>query len=145
MTKTKTEAGQRLSDYAHGLTRLDKPKTRDKARDIIRKEVTRIEDEAEQQGFDRGVEAGAAAYASDHVDLADIMEVAEALKTRFGYLMFGSQRVYDKQAWIDHAQAISNFINEKRRSQCPPHHGRDPIGGGCFAGACPNSTGPDIG
>jgi hypothetical protein len=42
----RTEAGRRLWDSAHGLTRLDKAVTRDKARDLIREEVLRIEAEA---------------------------------------------------------------------------------------------------
>jgi hypothetical protein len=42
----RTKAGRRLWDSAHGFTRLDKAVTRDKARDLIREEVLRIEAEA---------------------------------------------------------------------------------------------------
>jgi hypothetical protein len=51
----RTEAGRRLWDSAHGLTRLDKAVTRDKARDLIREEVLRIEAEARAGEAEGGV------------------------------------------------------------------------------------------
>ena len=88
----RTEAGRRLWDYAHGLTRLDKPMSRDKARDLIREEVLRIEAEAAQGAAPRAegleVERLAAAIQTirDYDDDYDSAEEAEALATEYARL-----------------------------------------------------------
>jgi hypothetical protein len=38
-------------------------------------------------------------------------DLASALKIEFGFLMFGSQREYDKQTWIDIANTILDTID----------------------------------
>lgn len=84
------------------------------------------------------------------------VDLAEALKKEFGYLMFGSQRIYDKKTWLDIADTILDTIDPMGETDpaspyydpppnCPAHHGRDRTGRGCLSGSCPNSTGPDIG